>query len=50
LASATAHDEKIRSVPNPENITPERKAKLEKVLRQRQSSLTVIFENVHDPH
>ncbi|MBU3699191.1 MAG: RNA methyltransferase, partial [Candidatus Kapabacteria bacterium] len=37
-------------MPNPENITPERRAKLEKVLRRRQTSLTVVFENVHDPH
>lgn len=31
-------------------ITPERAAKLQAVLEQRQSTLTVVFENVHDPH
>ncbi|MEY3385287.1 MAG: hypothetical protein RIR53_98 [Bacteroidota bacterium] len=37
-------------MPNPENITPERRAKLERVLSRRQPTLTVVFENVHDPH
>ncbi|MDE1191250.1 MAG: RNA methyltransferase [Arachidicoccus sp.] len=31
-------------------MTPERKFKLEKVLSQRQSNMTVVFENVEDPH
>ena len=31
-------------------ITPERAAKLDAVLEKRQPSLTVVFENVHDPH
>ena len=31
-------------------ITPERAAKLQAVLAQRQPTLTVVFENVHDPH
>ena len=37
-------------MPNPENITHERKTKIERVLQQRQQTLTVVFENVHDPH
>lgn len=37
-------------MPNPESITPERAARLESVLRKRQPTLTVVFENVHDPH
>lgn len=37
-------------MPNPESITPERRARLEAVLRRRQPTLTVVFENVHDPH
>lgn len=31
-------------------MTPERAAKLLNVLRQRQKNLTVVMENVHDPH
>jgi tRNA (guanosine-2'-O-)-methyltransferase len=31
-------------------VTPERKEKFEKVVAQRQLNLTVILENVHDPH
>lgn len=31
-------------------MTPERKAKFEEVVAQRQFNLTVILENVHDPH
>ncbi|MFT4665361.1 MAG: tRNA (guanosine-2'-O-)-methyltransferase [Polaribacter sp.] len=31
-------------------MTPERHAKFEKVVRQRQTNMTVILENVHDPH
>ena len=31
-------------------MTPERKAKFERVIAQRQYDLTVILENVHDPH
>lgn len=31
-------------------MTPERKEKLLKVISQRQFNLTVILENVHDPH
>lgn len=37
-------------MPSPESITPERRARLEMALRHRQPSLTVVFENVHDPH
>lgn len=37
-------------MPSPESITPERRARLEAALRRRQPSLTVVFENVHDPH
>ncbi len=37
-------------MPSSESITPERRARLEAVLRKRQPSLTVVFENVHDPH
>lgn len=37
-------------MPNPESITPERRARLESALRRRQPTLTVVFENVHDPH
>jgi tRNA (guanosine-2'-O-)-methyltransferase len=37
-------------MPNLETITPERAARLERVLRKRQPTLTVVFENVHDPH
>lgn len=31
-------------------MTPERKARIESVLNNRQPDLTVIMENVHDPH
>lgn len=31
-------------------MTPERKAKFERTVRMRQLDLTVILENVHDPH
>ncbi|MFK7808439.1 MAG: TrmH family RNA methyltransferase [Saprospiraceae bacterium] len=31
-------------------MTPERHVKFEKVVRQRQTNMTVILENVHDPH
>lgn len=37
-------------MPTPESITPERRAKIQRVLERRQPSLTVVFENVHDPH
>jgi len=31
-------------------MTPERKAKISRVLNHRQPDLTVVMENVHDPH
>ncbi len=37
-------------MPSPDTITPERAARLAAVLRRRQPTLTVVFENVHDPH
>jgi len=37
-------------VPHPSSISPERAAKLGRALAQRQPTLTVVFENVHDPH
>ncbi len=37
-------------MPTPESITPERRAKIVRVLEKRQPTLTVVFENVHDPH
>jgi tRNA (guanosine-2'-O-)-methyltransferase len=37
-------------MPTPESITPERRAKIAHVLEKRQPTLTVVFENVHDPH
>ncbi len=37
-------------MPHPSSITVERAAKLRAVLERRQSTLTVVFENVHDPH
>jgi tRNA (guanosine-2'-O-)-methyltransferase len=37
-------------MPSPESITPERRAKIMRVLEKRQPTLTVVFENVHDPH
>ncbi len=33
-----------------ENMTPERKQKLTAVLQQRQNNITIVMENVHDPH
>jgi tRNA (guanosine-2'-O-)-methyltransferase len=36
--------------PNKEFMTPEREAKIKKVLNYRQSGLVVVMENVHDPH
>ncbi len=37
-------------MPTPESITPERAARLRSVLEKRQPTLTVVFENVDDPH
>lgn len=37
-------------MPSPESITPERRAKIRRVLEKRQPTLTVVFENVHDMH
>ncbi len=37
-------------MPSPETITPERRERIERVLERRQPTLTVVFENVHDPH
>lgn len=37
-------------MPSPESITPERRTKIRRVLEKRQPTLTVVFENVHDPH
>src|SRR5688572_26579931 len=34
----------------PTSMTPERKNRITTVLSNRQPDLTVIFENVHDPH
>ncbi|MEO1436731.1 MAG: RNA methyltransferase [Bacteroidota bacterium] len=31
-------------------MTPERRAKFQRVVQHRQSNLTVVLENVHDPH
>ncbi len=31
-------------------MTPERRAKIERVINHRQSTLVVVMENVHDPH
>src|SRR5881392_1479258 len=31
-------------------MTPERKEKLTKVLMNRQAGITIVMENVHDPH
>lgn len=38
------------TMPTPESISPERAERLDAILRKRQPSLTVVFENVHDPH
>ncbi len=32
------------------NRTPERQARIERVLQQRQPSLTLVLANIHDPH
>lgn len=37
-------------MPNPETITPERRERIRRILERRQPTLTVVFENVHDPH
>jgi tRNA (guanosine-2'-O-)-methyltransferase len=37
-------------MPSAESITPERAARVRDVLSKRQPTLTVVFENVHDPH
>ena len=37
-------------MPHPSSISPERADKLRAALERRQPSLTVVFENVHDPH
>lgn len=37
-------------MPSPESITPERQQRIKRVLQHRQPTLTVVFENVHDPH
>ncbi len=34
----------------PKNPTAERRARIEKVLRQRQLGLTLVLANIHDPH
>ncbi len=34
----------------PKNPTPERRARIEQVLAQRQSDLTLVLANIHDPH
>lgn len=34
----------------PVSLTPERKAKIERVLAKKQPTLTIVLENVHDPH
>ena len=34
----------------PKNPTPERRARMEHVLSQRQPSLTLVLANIHDPH
>jgi len=33
-----------------ENMTKEREEKIKKVMNHRQKDLTVVFENIHDPH
>ncbi len=38
------------TVPHHTSISPERAEKLLRALKQRQPTLTVVFENVHDPH
>lgn len=37
-------------MPHPESITSQRAEKLRRALRQRQPTLTIVLENVHDPH
>lgn len=37
-------------MPSADSITPERAARIRDVLSKRQPTLTVVFENVHDPH
>lgn len=37
-------------MPSPESITPERRLRIRRALERRQPTLTVVFENVHDPH
>ena len=37
-------------MPTPESITPKRAERLRDVLEHRQPNLTVVFENVDDPH
>lgn len=34
----------------PKNPTPERRARMERVLAQRQADLTLVLANIHDPH
>ncbi len=41
---------KIKNRKSKITITDERRARFKKVIRQRQPDLTVILENVHDPH
>lgn len=41
---------KWRSLPEIDCMTPERREKLQKVLSNRQPDLTVVLENVFDPH
>ncbi len=41
---------KIENQKSPITMTDERRARFKKVIAQRQSDLTVILENVHDPH
>jgi len=37
-------------LPSPETITPERRARITHAIDRRQPTLTVVFENVQDPH
>ncbi len=41
---------KIENQKSPITMTEERRARFKKVIAQRQPDLTVILENVHDPH